>query len=149
MRRPKLFLARLVPLGGDPTLFAYTIPESLKGYLLRSILAEVETDATAGNRQLAVSVDNRQGNMKMAAAESTFQTASEINLHTFGGTGTAYESAGSVSFQGGSVANFSVHTPMQEIVVEGGDVVRLEATGMVAGDGISNPVAWFEILEEE
>lgn len=144
MKRPAYFSARMERYSAG--IITYRIPETLRGYRLVSAYCELTTDATVANRQLALSVLDRDTNVKTVASEATFQTASEINAHSWGGTGSPYESAGAVSFSLGGVANFAVHTPLQQILVEGGDLISIELQAGAAGDAVTSGILWFEAV---
>ncbi|MCX8500926.1 MAG: hypothetical protein ORO03_04450 [Alphaproteobacteria bacterium] len=127
MREPKTFLALAptavgLPLASVP--LTYSLPESVGLYRLKTAIIELITDANVANRQVTLTITDRNGNIKARAGASVVQTASLDIIYNFGLTGSPYQSP----------VVLDLNVPMQGIIATPGDRYRFQCANAAAGD---------------
>lgn len=124
MSAPPVFLT-ILELAAAPAATAaqtYTLPESVSFYRLKTVIIELITVVAVANRQVVLTILSREGNTKQIVSASAVQLASQDLVYTFGATGAPY------------VLGSFAAVPLQGMILEPGDIVRLSCTAAQAGD---------------
>lgn len=106
------------------TNLTYTIPESIGEYRFKTLIIELETDATVANRELVLVVTTKNSIVKTFATSGRAQVASEGILYAFGATGAPY----TAPLLG------RVHVPLQGFITQPGDIIILSVTNAGVAD---------------
>lgn len=123
------FLVLPFPPGGQPgglnNSTTLVVPESLFRARCISVFVLIATDATAGNRVMALTWTDRSGLVKAIVAANAVQVASQTIRHSWGMAGEFY-----------AVGLASVfHYPLQQMIARGLDVVTIaDVAAVSAGD---------------